>query len=383
MIDIKSLLKEKPFSDRLKIASGKGARFFDGDLFTVVCDEKSRALAMKIKAQAENAQKIVELSPRFISDKNFTFTGEKNVLIIGDKDLVKKVRLTCKNGDNRLIALLFDLSIAECFKNGITAFNKEGAEDIELCRLYEIYFDPDLSYRSSRAYFAEAFCECAAAAALLAERRLFGILGEKGESGVDLIEGAIDFLRGARADNLFSSIVSAQLCLAKFYSLSEIIKSDLFSVAGILGKLDSTVGFGEALFASAKAIVSAYKILIGNDLKNADVYPRYDKRLQSINELFGASPSAYFRDFAPYPESVCLKAIATLSRDPRAIKAVDDALNDIAVFDKIYYLTYNGKKRRADYSEKAMRFCLTRGAYLSDGILKYYNDFGILEPLAD
>ena len=381
MIDIGGLLKEKPFSDRLKIVNGRYPDFFDGEIFTVVCDEKSRATALKIKAQNANAKKIVELSPDFRFDKSESFSGEKNVLIIGEKDLVKKVRLALKSGDNRLIALLCDLSIAECFKKSVIIHDRSGEKKRDLCELNGIVFDLDLSFRSSRANYAEAFCECAAAAAIVAEKRLLDILSDKNGASADILKEAIGFLRGAKAENLFSSIVSAQLCLSKYYSECDENKNDLDSVAGVLKKLDPTSGCGEALFASAKAIISVYKIIIGNDLKNADVIADPDGKLESISELFGADGLSYFSGYEPFPEEVCLNAIGSLSLDPRAVKIVDEAVSDISALEKIYSLTYNGRKRRADYSENAMRFCVSRGAYLSEGILKYYNDFGILEAL--
>ena len=383
MKSVRELLKEKPFCDRL-IVAGKEEynKYFDGESFTVVCDEKSRDRALKIKARSSGAESVIELSLSVGEYEKDLFLKEKNLLIVGDGELIKRVRSNTKTGVNRLIALLIDISIAECFKNEETVFGKDGKRREDLCELYKVLFDPKISFYSSRAYFAEAFSECAAAPAVVCEDELKRIAGLKGDKAVEYLYGATEHLLKANAENLFTSIVCAQIYLAKYYSERESMNGDLSSVAAILKKLGGE-NVSEAYFASAKAIVSVYRILTGNHLKNADVLPLYDERLNSINELFNGSELSFFSEYEPFSDEESVGVMEKLSNDPRALSATEEAAFQLAEFDRLYPLTYNGKKRRENYSERSLRFCVERGAYLSEGILKYYGDNGVLRALSE
>ena len=384
MTDIKSLLKTEPFATRLIFVGGDATDYFDGEIFTVVCDEKSRQYAFAIKARNENAAEIIEIDPIKADELNGVFKKDKNVLAVGDKELINCVRLSCNNADNRLIAQLFDLSIAKCFKVKERVFGRNGVSYQKLFEPEKVIVDLKRLFNVNRAYYAEAFCECASIAALVAEKKLLNLIDEKADGNIEVLEDALNFVLGAKAENLFSSIICSEILLAKaFYECGELSGSDLFSVGEVLSGQNSLSGRGEATFASAKALVDLYGIATSRNLSNCETLPQYDKRLAEINELFGGEPSAFFSTFSPFPEKVCHDALKKIHEDESAARIVAKAKADLDALDDIYSLCYGGRKRRADFSEGEIKFSLLHGGYLTKGFLKYLSDSGVTEALSD
>lgn len=383
MINVKKLLEESPFKNKLRLSGvSEAANAFHKEPFIIVCDEKSRPVAVKIKESAGLRSNILEISTNRSDNSMRPFKKGENLLIVGGKDLVSAIRRTCKCGDNRLIAVLLDFSIAESFKNIDRVIKKEGAIKIELCPLEEVIVDLKYLFNSSRASYADAFFECAAISALKLDAQLFSLAEKKAPPSTEYEDGIIGLLKNCKENNLFSSLVCAEIILAKLYADREdIFSNGLYSVANVLKKTVASASFAECAYAASKALLSLYSTVSKVDMSNSDIMPDYVKRIQGLCDLYGDGEGNFFIGYSPYTEEAIHQALSEIASSELAKEAISSSKSDISKLEKISALCYGGKKKRADFTRPQISFAIAHGGFLSQGFLKYVCDAGITEAL--
>ena len=384
MISVKELIEGEPFKNRLRFLKiSEAANVFGGQPFTVVCSEKSRVGAVRIKDAANGRAKIVEIASNFPAYKKSPLLKGENLLAIGGRELLSTLRKICKKGDNRLIALLLDFSIADAFKKTELTITKDGAAEKELCPLEEVIVDLKYLINASRALFADAFFECAAISLFKLDSLLLSV-AEKSSPPSTIYENAVaELLKNCNENNLFSSLICAEIILAKFfYEGGGLISNGLFMVANALKKIEGAASYPECLYASAKALVSLYLISTERDLSNSEIMPDYVKRLQGLVDLYGGGPDDFFKDYIPLSEAVIHSALSGVASSKEAKAAALAAKLDLNKTERVSALTYSGKKKMASFSKADVCFAIKHGGYLSGGFLKYLSDAGITEAIS-
>ena len=380
MVSVKELVSNYPFKDRLRFCGEKDVSlcFNKGKAF-IVCEPSFRGYAKKLKDASDNADvSIIEASDERSIENLSSVSGVTVVSLLG-KRLLNVLRKECVLGDNRLIAVLIDLSIASVFKTEEYFFQKRGLVLEKLTLPDKVLIDLNGQYVLKRSSIADGLCECAKLTSFLSEARICGKEVGDAEKQAKRI---IDLISSAKNENLVSTVIKAELLAAKLYC--EHPKA-AFCPAYFVGKILNRGRFGvseeEAEYAAAKAVAAFYSICLKAPVYDALVAPDHYSKLQKLSALLGGDELAYFDEFSPCDEKTVHDSLKKIVQAEDPLKTIDDALKTFGKLDKVYSLAYGGRKKRADFSAREIAFAISEGAYLSGGFLKLLCDGGVTGAL--
>ena len=385
MTDSRSLLSLPPFSERLAICAAKDAAAYFRFQDAIFCRSEDLGAYKKIKELGGAGEKTVcyECPKTAFNSPLIVPFDKKKIAAIMPGENVRHLSKSIKSGDNELIALLTDYDLSSVFAERDVELGVFG-KTITSRRLPEkVFVALDMPHSTKRGLFADAFCSAASAIIALAELRLGALIGfgadkELDERLCDIISRLISAKVGEETDAVFH----AQALYAKLvYDRPEVFCGDARVAAKILKKSGVSASLAECEYSAAKALLKIYSIVCESLSANNVLFPKTCERLDRLTALFGAEEDAFTKDFRVFDEPAVYKAMSALCGGASAKKICRDLSERVAMLDGVYARIYGGRKKRATVSERTMAQAIGACGLLSEGVLKFLSDGGVLDLL--
>lgn len=386
MFDLRSLLKNEPFINRLNIGSiGDVISAVSGfDTVAVTAFETDYlfyGITLKNLLE-ERGVTVFALSLDEGADAKFvkSFISDCDaVVVIGERKICDLVRLSGVKAP--LIYVPTSLVIYHAF-SPLVADSSTGLLLKREAKLPDkVIFDTEIIKRLKTRHVADAFSIVAAARFWLLEYEIGKTAYQKTCDAVGGLSDALTRLSGI-SNGVYGTLLTCQIYLA--YAVNKCPELDFGADRYMAFLICATEDCpeDEARFFSAERITALYCRLLSLDITDNLIMPDYNGYVSALSDRLGISPIVVYENVA-FGDTNGGRAALKRIYEGGIARFSTECKKDLKSLLKGYSAVYGGRKKRVGVSPENAARALALSAHLTDGLLKLAADQGITDLIID